>query len=45
MIKEIHNKYYVFLDKIDNQIKENLLKFNNINIIINIQSNDKNNLN
>jgi len=45
MIKELHYKYYVFLDKIDNQIKENLLKFNNINIIINIQSNDKNNLN
>ena len=45
MIKELHYKYYVFLDKIDNQIKKNLLKFNNINIIINIQPNDKGNLN
>ena len=45
MIKELNYKYYVFLDKIDNQIKRNLLKFNNINIIINIQPNDKDNLN
>ena len=45
MIKELHYKYYVFLDEIDNQIKKNLLKFNNINIIINIQPNDKGNLN
>ena len=33
-------KHYVFLHKIDNIIKKNLLKFNNINIII--DDNEKN---
>ena len=44
MIKELHYKYYVFLDKIDNQIKKNLLKFNNINIIIDVREKNKKDL-
>jgi thiamine-phosphate pyrophosphorylase len=41
MMKKIFYKHYVFLDKINNLIKENLVKFNNINIIIDIDKKDK----
>jgi thiamine monophosphate synthase len=34
-------EYYVFLDQINNLVKKNLLKFNNINIIIDIDRPDK----
>lgn len=37
-------KHYVFLEKIDAQIKNNLLKFKNINIIINTNSTTLQNL-
>lgn len=40
-MKKIFYKHYVFLDKINNLIKENLVKFNNINIIIDIDKKDK----
>jgi len=41
MMKKIFYKHYVFLGKINNLIKENLVKFNNINIIIDIDKKDK----
>ena len=34
-------KHYVFLNKIDNIIEKNLLKFNNINIIIDVREKNK----
>lgn len=40
-MKKIFYKHYVFLEKINNLIKENLIKFNNINIIIDIDKKDK----
>jgi thiamine-phosphate pyrophosphorylase len=41
MMKKIFYKHYVFLGEINNLIKENLVKFNNINIIIDIDKKDK----
>jgi thiamine monophosphate synthase len=41
MMKKIFYKHYVFLEKINNLIKENLVKFNNLNIIIDIDEKDK----
>ena len=40
-MKKIFYKHYVFLGEINNLIKENLAKFNNINIIIDIDKKDK----
>lgn len=40
-MKKIFYKHYVFLGKINDLIKENLVKFNNINIIIDIDKKDK----
>ena len=40
-MKKIFYKHYVFLEEINNLIKENLIKFNNINIIIDINKKDK----
>lgn len=40
-MKKIFYKHYVFLGEINNLIKENLVKFNNINIIIDIDKKDK----
>ena len=40
-MKKIFYKHYVFLEEINNLIKENLVKFNNINIIIDINEKDK----
>jgi thiamine-phosphate pyrophosphorylase len=42
---KIFFKHYVFLEEINNQIKKNLLKFVNINIIINIDQTSKKDLN
>ena len=42
-MNKIFYKHYVFLEKIDELIKNNLLKFNNINIIISV-NNIKNSL-
>jgi thiamine monophosphate synthase len=39
-MNKLFYKHYVFLEKITDQIKTNLLKFKNINIIINIDSID-----
>jgi thiamine monophosphate synthase len=41
MMKKIFYKHYVFLEEINNLIKGNLVKFNNINIIIDINKKDK----
>jgi thiamine-phosphate pyrophosphorylase len=41
MMKKIFYKHYVFLEEINNLIKENLIKFNSINIIIDINKKDK----
>jgi thiamine-phosphate pyrophosphorylase len=43
MLNKIFYKYYVFLEQINKLIEENLLKFNDINIIINV-NNNKNSL-
>ena len=40
-MKKIFYIHYVFLEEINNLIKENLVKFNNINIIIDIDEKDK----
>ena len=40
-MKKIFYKHYVFLEEINNLIKENLFKFNNLNIIIDIDEKDK----
>ena len=44
-MNEIFYKHYVFLEEINNQIKKNLLKFININIIINIDQTSEKDLN
>jgi thiamine-phosphate pyrophosphorylase len=44
MINKIFYKHYVFLEQINKLIEENLLKFNDINIIINVNNNNKNSL-
>jgi thiamine-phosphate pyrophosphorylase len=41
MYKKKSFKYYVFLEKIDEIIRNNLLKFENINVIIDIKSIDQ----
>ena len=40
-MKKLFYKHYVFLEEINNLSKENLVKFNNINIIIDINGKDK----
>ena len=44
MIDKIFYKHYVFLEQINKLIEENILKFNDINIIINVNNNNKNSL-
>ena len=44
MINKIFYKHYVFLEQINKLIEENLLKFDDINIIINVNNNSKNSL-
>jgi thiamine monophosphate synthase len=41
MMKKIFYKHYVFLEEINDLIKENLFKLNNLNIIIDINEKDK----
>ena len=41
MLNKIFYKHYVFLEEINDFIEENLLKFKNINIIIDINGIDK----
>ena len=43
-MNKIFYKHYVFLEQINKLIEENLLKFNDINIIINVNNNNKNSL-
>jgi len=40
MMNKIFYKHYVFLEEINNLIKDNLVKFSNINIIIDINENN-----
>jgi thiamine-phosphate pyrophosphorylase len=44
MYKKKSFKYYVFLEKIDEIIRNNLLKFKSINVIINIKNINKTNI-
>ena len=44
MYKKKSFKYYVFLEKIDEIISNNLLKFKNINVIINIKNTSQTNI-
>jgi thiamine-phosphate pyrophosphorylase len=44
MMNKIFYKHYVFLEEINNLIKDNLVKFSNINIIIDINENTSKNL-
>ena len=44
MINKIFYKHYVFLEELNALLKKNLLKFKNLYIIININQNDKKNL-
>ena len=44
MANKIFYKHYVFLDEINNFIKNNLVKFNSISIIIDINENNSKNL-
>jgi thiamine-phosphate pyrophosphorylase len=44
MMSKIFYKHYVFLEEINNLIKDNLVKFSNINIIIDINENTSKNL-
>jgi thiamine-phosphate pyrophosphorylase len=44
MMAKILYKHYVFLEEINNSIKDNLVKFSNINIIIDINENNSKNL-
>ena len=37
-------KHYVFLEEINDLLQKNLVKLNNVNIIIDINQNDKENL-
>jgi thiamine monophosphate synthase len=41
MMKKIFYKHYVFLEEINDLIKDNLFKLNNLNIIIDINEKDK----
>jgi thiamine-phosphate pyrophosphorylase len=43
-MNKIFYKHYVFLEEINNFIKDNLVKFSNINIIIDINENNSTNL-
>jgi thiamine monophosphate synthase len=43
-MNKIFYKHYVFLEEINNLIKDNLVKFSNINIIIDINENNSKNL-
>ena len=43
-MNKIFYKHYVFLEEINNLIKDNLVKFSNINIIIDINKNSSKNL-
>ena len=43
-MNKIFYKHYVFLEEINNLIKDNLVKFSNINIIIDINGNNSKNL-
>lgn len=43
-MNKIFYKHYVFLEEINNLIKDNLVKFSNINIIIDINQNNSKNL-
>jgi thiamine-phosphate pyrophosphorylase len=43
-MRQLLYKYYIFLDHIDNNIKKKILKFNDINIIINTNGTDANSL-
>ena len=43
-MNKIFYKHYVFLEHINKLIEDKLLKFNNVNIIINVNNNDKNSL-
>ena len=44
MMNKIFYKHYVFLEHINKLTEDKLLKFNNVNIIINVNNNDKNSL-
>ena len=44
MINKKFYKHYIFLEELNTLLKKKLLKFNNLNIIINIDQNDKKNL-
>lgn len=44
MYKKKSIKYYVFLEQIDEIIRNNLLRFKNINVIINIKNIDQTNI-
>jgi len=44
MMNKIFYKHYVFLEELNTLLKKNLLKFKNLNIIINIEQNDRKNL-
>ena len=41
-MNKIFYKYFVFLDELNNTIKQNILKIKNINLIININKKKKN---
>lgn len=43
-MNKIFYKHYVFLEHINKLTEDKLLKFNNVNIIINVNNNDKNSL-
>jgi len=43
-MNKIFYKHYVFLEELNTLLKKNLLKFKNLNIIINIEQNDRKNL-
>jgi thiamine monophosphate synthase len=43
-MKQIHLKHYVFLDTINDIIKKNIVKFKDINIIVNVNHNNKQNV-
>lgn len=43
-MKQIHLKHYVFLDTINDIIKKNIIKFKDINIIVNVNHNNKQNV-
>ena len=44
MLNKIFYRHYVFLEQINNLIEKNILKFNNISIIIDIDHNNNKNL-